>query len=292
MLKATTGTPLHSTWPVFENYEVERVNGELYVSAVISPLPSDREDIYAGLEDLWVQRSAKTFYVPLYRHPDLFVRFARLSPKSRSRNEDELLEMVLGWVSDYGILGIEGIDVPAYRGKRRGGRKESVAAFAREVRKAAFVLDAFEAVSSDSLDMMRQCAEKHMPAIEAEPPDELRTTLAGNVAEIVGKHVERDCYPNFRDIFGDFSQGWGFRSLLGAMYLQMMFYALEPKMLRWCKAEDCESIVTFEAGVPPESSRKGARGKYQTRSDKEYCSKACAERMRYRRTKRGHADAN
>jgi hypothetical protein len=107
--------------------------------------------------------------------------------------------------------------------------------------------------------------------------------LIANVVELVGGYVEPDCYPTLRNVGGSTSQGWGFRSLLGAMYLQMMFYILEPEMLRWCKATDCNQIVTFEEGTAPESPRKGARGKYRTRGDKEYCSKACAERMGHRR---------
>jgi hypothetical protein len=56
--------------------------------------------------------------------------------------------------------------------------------------------------------------------------------FTANVVELVGGYVERDCYPMLRYIIGNISQGWGFRSLLGAMYLQMMFYILEPEMLR------------------------------------------------------------
>ena len=227
------------------------------------------------------------FYAPLTRYPDLFVRFARLYTGKKALTEDEMLEMALGWARAYGILGVEGIDPPAHHGKRRSGRRESVTTFVREAKTAAFVLDAFEAASSDNPEMVRKGAEQHWPGaleyIHEIPLERSRDMLTANVVEVVGGYVEPDSFPTLRTVFGSTSQGWGFRPLLGAMYLQMMFYILEPEMLRWCKATDCNQIVTFEEGTAPDSPRKGARGKYRTRGDKEYCSKACAETMGYRR---------
>jgi hypothetical protein len=75
-----------------------------------------------------------------------------------------------------------------------------------------------------------------------------------------------------------FEYGWGFRSLLGAMYLQMMLY-MTGGGGRLCKRPDCYRLVTFEPPQPPAGPRleKGVRGKYRTRKDKEFCSKACAQ---------------
>jgi hypothetical protein len=200
-----------------------------------------------------------------------------------------MLEMVLGWVKNYGILGVGGIDSPAYRGKRRRGCRESVAAFATEVRRAALVLDAFEAISSDyPSEMVHNFFRRHVPELASWPLDEMKGMLAPNLATLINEYVEKECYPIFRRTLAQgtpdslFSMHWGFKSLLGAMYLQMMFYTLEPGMLRWCKATDCNNIITFEKGTAPKSPRKGARGKYRTRADKEYCSSACAQRMRDR----------
>ncbi len=273
-------------WPVFKDFEIERVEGELFVFAPLKPHPLTQAENVRG-DFVELDCRFDRFYAPMTDYPDLFIRFARLYAKRKTLTEDEILEMALGWVSDYGILGIEGIDPPAFRGKRRSGRRENVATFAREAKRAAFVLDAFEAASSDNQEMVRKCAEQHWPAamadIRALPLERSRDMLTANVAELVGEYVERDCYPKLLDVGSNISQGWGFRSLLGAMYLQMMFYMLEPEMLRWCKATDCNQIVTFEEGTAPESPQKGARGKYRTRGDKEYCSKACAQRMRDRR---------
>jgi hypothetical protein len=260
-------------WPVFKDFEIERVDGELFIFASPKPDPMTQAENFRG-DFVELDSGFDRFYAPLTRYPDLFVRFARLYPEKKTLSEDEMLEMALGWARAYGILGVEGIDPPAHHGKRRSGRKESITTFVREAKTAAFVLDAFEAASSDALEYIREL-----------PLERSRGMLTANVVELVGGHVAPDCYPTLRNVFGNTSQGWGFRSLLGAMYLQMMFYILEPEMLRWCKATDCNQIVTFEEGTAPESPRKGARGKYRTRGDREYCSKACAERMRYRRKK-------
>jgi hypothetical protein len=280
-------------WPVFEDLEAERVDGELFIFAPPKPHPGTQDDRVRGD---WVEQDSgfDQFYAPLTRYPDLFVRFARLYPGKNALTEDEMLEMALGWASTYGILGVEGIDPSAYHGKRRSGRRENVTTFIREAKTAAFVLAAFEAANSDNPEMVRKCAEQYWPAaleyIHELPLERSRNMLTANMVELVGGYVEHDCYPTLRNVFGSTSQGWGFRSLLGAMYLQMMFFILEPEMLRWCKATDCNQIVTFEEGTAPESPRKGARGNYRTRGDKVYCSKACGERMRYQKKKRKRGD--
>jgi hypothetical protein len=285
-LKATKGQSLHSMWPVFKDFEIERVDGELFIFAPPKPDPMTQAENVRG-DFVELDSGCDRFYAPLTRYPDLFVRFARLYTGKKALTEDEMLEMALGWARAYGILGVEGIDPPAHHGKRRSGRRESVTTFVREAKTAAFVLDAFEAASSDNPEMVRKGAEQHWPGaleyIHEIPLERSRDMLTANVVEVVGGYVEPDSFPTLRNVFGSTSQGWGFRSSLGAMYLQMMFYILEPEMLRWCKATDCNQIVTFEEGTAPESPRKGARGEYRTRGDKEYCSKACAERMGYRR---------
>jgi hypothetical protein len=278
-------------WPVFNDFEIERVDGELHIFALPKPHPGTQADDDGG-GFLELHRRVKMWYAPLTRYPDLFIRFARLYPGQRVLKEDEMLEIAFGWARNYGILGVEGVDPSADRDKRRSGRRENVATFMQEVKTAAFVLDAFIAVNSDDPETMLDCVLRNWattPRIQEDlqvlSPVETKFMLAHNVRERVGQYLERDCYPALHDMFGRFSQGWGFRSLLGAMYLQMMFYILEPKMLRWCKATDCDELVTFEGGTGAEGLSKGARGKYRTRGDKEYCSKACAERMRYRRKK-------
>jgi len=292
-MKASRETKVTTSWLVFNDYKVERLNGNLFVSAVGLPLPSEVDDFWGEDADaLLTDPSAGHYYFPLWDYPDLFVRFARLLPTSEPLTEEEMLEIVLGWVKNYGVLGVERVGSPAYYGKQRSRRRESVGAFAREARQAARTLDAFEAIRSDnSPNRMREYYKRHIPWLAASSLREMESMLASYVQMQIDEHISRDCYPRFELTPGPpplsqhFSDAWGFRSLLGAMYLQMRHYTLEPGMLRWCKADDCDRIVTFEPGTPPKSSEKGARGKYRTRADKEYCRKACSQRMRDRKKK-------
>ena len=107
-MKASIGTRVTTSWLVFNNYTVERVNDDLFVSAVGLPLPSEAEDFYGeDADDSRTDLSAGRYYAPLWDYPDLFVRFGRLLPTSEPLAEDELLEIVLGWVKSYGVLGGE-----------------------------------------------------------------------------------------------------------------------------------------------------------------------------------------
>jgi hypothetical protein len=286
-----------SGWPVFEDHRVERVDGDLLVSAVLQHSPSEFEDIFVdGAEEMAAELSAKYHYSPLSDFPDLFVRFSRVLDDSEALNEDEMLEIVLKWVKSYGVLGTEGVDPWAYRGERRSGLKESVAAFVDEARRAALILNAFEAIIAENSSVrMRDFIESsHTPFLGgAGSPEEMRSTLTSFVAGRVSEYVKRECEPpTLYDLPPTpatpnhyFSKVWRCKSLIGTLYLQMQFYAWEPGMLRICKADDCDSIVTFELGMPPESSDKGARGRYRTRADKVYCRKACGQRMRDRKKK-------
>jgi hypothetical protein len=294
--KAVREIERFSGWPVFEDHRIERVDSNLFLSAVLQHSPSEFEDVWAGgAKELAVELSAKFHYAPLLDYPDLFVQFARLVDESEPLDEDAMLKKVLGWVKRYGVLGIEGVDPMAYRGERRSGLRESVTAFVEEARRASRILDAFEAIISDnSSETMHDFFERsHTPYLASRSPEQMRNTLNSFVTTEVNEYVKRECEPATLAMTlapatpnQHFSQRHGYRSLLGALYLQMQFYALEPGMLRICKADDCDRIVNFDLGTPPESSHKGARGTYRTRSDKEYCRKACSQRMRDRKKKK------
>jgi hypothetical protein len=83
--------------------------------------------------------------------------------------------------------------------------------------------------------------------------------------------LERDCYPKLyyqvREDTGEmagFALSWGFRSLLGAMYLQLAWRIKSRK----CEAPGSNNIIGLHE-----------------RSDKHTCSKACKERRRQHRRK-------
>jgi hypothetical protein len=219
-------------------------------------------------------------YAPLRDAPDLFLRFAGLARKGQISRE-EALAVMLKWVTTYGVLGLED----------RQGRRESLVVFSQAVKDAAKCLELYEAATApdgpdaDVLERYRASGDT------LSKKKEWALIVAG---DIVADHVMTECYPRLyrrvekgvgrgigwtaNETVG-FAQGWGFHSLLGAMYLQMMLYITEGGGGRRCKRPGCYKFVTFEPPQPPDhpGTRKGVRGKYRTRKDKVFCSKACSQ---------------
>lgn len=77
-----------------------------------------------------------------------------------------------------------------------------------------------------------------------------------------------------------FEAAYGFRSLLGAMYLQMYWLMTAKGDVRRCKASGCLRVITFDQPKQEGDHRKKndrSRG-YRTRRDKVFCSPACKQR--------------
>jgi hypothetical protein len=103
----------------------------------------------------------------------------------------------------------------------------------------------------------------------------------GFVGFAVQEVISEDCYPLLHQEGFEITQGWGFHTLLGAMYLQMawLMTAKEEVRCKWCGR-----VIAFEQ--PPISSedvgQKGYRKPYKTRADKEFCDRQCKDRWYYR----------
>jgi hypothetical protein len=123
--------------------------------------------------------------------------------------------------------------------------------------------------------------EHPVPALQTDSRSLLPQALIRS-GDIVGLRVEADCFPrllrtvenekNSKARFWydkrtlDFEQGWGFRCLLGAMYLQMMLYMTGRSGWRPCKRPHRHGRVIFKSGTA---------GERRTHNHKEFCSKAC-----------------
>ena len=105
-------------------------------------------------------------------------------------------------------------------------------------------------------------------------PLERRDAAQAWIAHTVRDVVANECHPELYQGEHRYYQGWGFRSLLGAMYLQMMWLMTATGEVRKCKGPDCNEVITFEQPEPsPEGLwQKGYRKPYKTRVDKEFCS--------------------
>jgi hypothetical protein len=157
-----------------------------------------------------------------------------------------------------------------------------------EVRRAAWCLALYEAATApDGPDT--DALERHEADGDTlEERKEWALKAAGNH---VDDQLTEECYPKlYRQVLArsgetvGFTQGWGFHSLLGAMYLQMAWLMSEGSNAPRCKGPGCHRIIRIgdleQPAVDPRL-KKNARGRYRTRKDKEFCSRNCKEKWRY-----------
>ncbi len=244
-------------------------------------------------------------YRPLVDTPGLFLEFASLV------DEGEVTQDVwLDWVKCYGVLGLGhryvllGLgDEDAWftegYGITSGGPAETFKNFKREALRANLVLRLYEAaISQEGVDgewlaaMEREIHELggHVASFEPLPPVRLsEEAILSTIRLEIMRQVE-ECYPTLHlSSDAELVQGWGFHSLLGAMFLQMTWLTTaKDEQVRWCKRKGCNRIITFEQPAPPKEDpgfKKNARGRYKTRKDKAYCSDRCRASHYYHQKK-------
>jgi len=247
-------------------------------------------------------------YQPLAEIPGLFLEFARLADEEITR------EVWLDWIERYGVLGLEWDDLVRHAARRHlelgsdlggflsevdqlprgkfgsvlleGGPRESYQNFVEEARKANGLLRLYEAVTDPEqgpdVELVKGCADREGLGHWVRTPGAAKTWALGWVSHVVQETVAEDCYPSLYQDGDTIRYGWGFHTLLGAMYLQMMWLLTSTGEIR-CKARGCSRIITYEQ---PEQSledlgRKGYRKPYKVRSDKVFCSKRCKNRQYY-----------
>jgi hypothetical protein len=107
------------------------------------------------------------------------------------------------------------------------------------------------------------------------PPEKLKKLALDYVEETVHLRVTQECHPRrYRQKDGTSKWGWGFKSLLGAMWMQMMWLmdAREEDVRRcpWCR-----KVITFEPSPEqPEANlepKENVRKQYKVRVDKIFC---------------------
>jgi hypothetical protein len=200
--------------------------------------------------------------------------------------EDEARTMMLDWVKSYGVLGLEGVDRSAGVSLRwREGRRESLYGFVYAVRRAAWCLGLYEAATAPDGPNADALVRHKADGDTLEEKKEWALKVAGNH---VDDQLTEECYPKlYRQVLAQsgetvgFVQGWGFHSLLGAMYLQMAWLLSEGSNAPRCKGPSCYRIIRIgdlEQPAADPGLKKNARGKYRIRKDKQFCSRNCKER--------------
>jgi hypothetical protein len=99
------------------------------------------------------------------------------------------------------------------------------------------------------------------------------------VGDAVNRKIENHCYPILRgDAPGSYEPGWIFKSLLGAMWLQMMFLMYEDRRCWWCgkpldpgmrshakycdNEGQCKAAWNYHKGTGQSSKEKRRQGRY------------------------------
>ncbi len=268
------------TWKVWEEYEeVEADGGDAYVIARENA--DDQE------------------YPPLAKVPGLFLEFARLA------EEDEITrEIWLDWVRRYGVLGLEWRvpDETMFMGLfgpvcQEGGPTESYKNFVKEARRANWSLRLLESVVSpegpDPARFEREREEIHGFRLSRGVPersvDEAKDWGLGEVWHELQAQI-KECYPTVLPVEEGFVQGWGFHTLISAMYLQLMWLLTASAAgstedaIRWCKRPECNKIIDYRQ--PPQPPAMGMKPNdrsmgYRTRKDKEFCNDSCRALYHY-----------
>jgi hypothetical protein len=281
-LRASTNSDSR-IWGVCREYEIQHVTEEGRKTTYIAP----RYSSAPGNEDKWVM------YKPLEDAPDLFLRFARLHEGGTS------VESALDWVRRYGVLGHgSGWHIAA---------PQSVQSFREAVEEAAGILAMYEAVLNGDEERAKALYLEEFPLIgpsgrllkqlkEAGVPVEERWDHAAIVTETVEEHFDGDyldyvldiavdavndmvkefCYPSLDMGYGSHRRpsnvrtSWSFKSLLGAMYLQMYWLMGSGGDVTRCKY--CGRIISLSRPRP--DARK-------VRQDKSFCDDACRQRYHY-----------
>jgi hypothetical protein len=110
---------------------------------------------------------------------------------------------------------------------------------------------------------------------------------------MVQARLNEHCYPQFTTYTagglaaGKFALSWGFKNLLGAIWLHMAWLLeAEGDRVRRCKLPGCLRVIHFEPGEPATDPglKMNTRRKYKTRVDREFCKgRGCKQKYHYRK---------
>jgi hypothetical protein len=286
-----------ASWLIYDQYEFREDGSDVYVYAptwsvgdaepemlhAYEMRRKELESSYPDNPELAWELAARSFrvyrpnnvkqrYAPL-NYSDTFLLFSRLAEGGPITKE-----VMAEWVEAYGVLGLQ--KKANGWGDPRGGPAESLSTFVSHAQDANFVLRLYEAATlpdGPNVEYLRERVVAREPTEqyggEKTSPKELRKLALAYVARTVHQQVSGECFPLlFRRKDGSFLQGWGFKSLLGAMYVQLMWLMTATgESVRRCLW--CHNVITFRQPEQPSDAglKKNVRGKYRTRSDRIFC---------------------
>lgn len=192
-------------------------------------------------------------------------------------------EVMLDWAGRYGVLGLTPRKGSGrWGGDTRGGEGDTVPRFVYEAWAAGVTLRLYEAATSvePDLEFIREHTGVRIP-------DRVSESALYRVREQVQLRLERHCYPRLYDRGdGHCGAGYGFTSLLGAVWLQMAWLLTATGEQRRC--EWCNRVIAIEDPEPVwESTEKTPRKERKTYRNKKYCDSNCKQHAYNHRRKSG-----
>lgn len=285
-------------WPVYEHYEIREESEEIFV--VAPRFEGFRKKAEKGMLrrpfNLFDSKEdVKEWHAPL-RTPDLLIDLAGFAERPITP------EAVVLWARNYGLLACSR-EEDTLDGVSGFGRRESVARFekaAGEVRACLRIYEAllkeeeldFKEVHPYTMSLPRDVVVES-ELLKGKLHGEERPAFYGLVARMTQRSLLEHCYPQLTTFTragrpsGRFGLGYGFHSLLGAIWLQMASLLSSDAAPRRCRLPDCHRVIHFESGEshpdPPPGERH-VHGKHATRSDRVYCkNRPCKQKYNYRK---------
>ncbi len=288
---ATPDTYGWNDWSIYPDYLVGEHEGRRFLYAPIS-----EEQISGRRHYHPLSRTASSLFLEFARWPEEYGMDRK--PLESDKNEDAALR----WAQTFGVLGVDPPDLTVMgdsseaigfflgapgpdgfrdKGSRSlasGGPQETVVRFAGESWEANIVLRLYEAASNPNgpdVDAIvgfmpdQKDGWMNLPSIRGlhgKAPETARSWALGVVEETVERKVRGHCWPVPVRYGSSHNQGWAFDSLLGAMWLQMLWLMLgQPRRCEWCGK--------FLEADPELQTREGAAGDggRKPRSDRRFC---------------------
>ena len=100
------------------------------------------------------------------------------------------------------------------------------------------------------------------------------------VDDAVNRKIENYCYPIVQGAPGSYEQSWGFKTLLGAMWMQMMLLMRADRQCWWCGKPLDPGMPRHARFCKDNNGRCRAKWNYHNGSGKS--SKSAKKRARYR----------
>jgi hypothetical protein len=306
-------------WPVYENYEFiadeagkkylyapEAKNGKINrVKERLQPLSRVSAELFLRFAH-WVENPGMDKELDTERNAraaEMWVNHYGVL----GLNEPDMT--IIGLVNSHRVtadyLGMPWRGGSVYRGRRNtahGGRPhESVENFAFEAWEAHIVWRLYESMRSHevvdvpSVSRFMSTFEHGEPELTgrswverdsfSSDPELAHSWALAIVEDAVNRKIEYYCYPIVQGTLGFYEPSWGFKSLLGAVWLQMMFLMRTDRQCRHCgrpidpgrrshakfcdNGGKCRANYAYHSGGQKEAKEQKRRRGYRDRDSRD-----------------------